>query len=180
VNKLKKTIINIILVVTALIVYYLQSNFFSWFNIAGIMPNLFVILALFIGLFSNQTMGTAYGVGIGLVLDLLLGNKIGIYAVTLGLIGFLAAIFDKNFSKDSRMTIMLMVLSSTVIFETISYLMKYILLSTNLEIINFIVILIIEVIYNLLLTIILYPLIQKFGYYIENEYKGNKILTRYF
>ena len=26
----------------------------------------------------------------------------------------------------------------------------------------------------------LYPLIQKFGYYIENTYTGNKILTRYF
>ena len=32
----------------------------------------------------------------------------------------------------------------------------------------------------LIITIILYPLIQKFGYAIEEEYKGNKILTRYF
>lgn len=179
-NELKKTIINLILIVIALLIYYLQSNFFSWFNIAGVMPNLFVVLTLFIGLFSNRTMGTAYGIGIGLVLDLLLGNQIGIYAVTLGMIGFLAAIFDKNFSKDSRMTIMFMVLGSTIIFEGFNYLLHYIFLGINVEIINFILILIMEVIYNLLLTIILYPLIQKFGYYIENEYKGNKILTRYF
>ena len=44
------------------------------------MPNLFVILVLFIGLFASRTMGTAYGVAIGVVLDFLLGNKIGIYA----------------------------------------------------------------------------------------------------
>ena len=50
----------------------------------------------------------------------------------------------------------------------------------NVEIFNFIRILLIEVIFNLILTIIIYPLIQKFGYIIENEYKGNKILTRYF
>ena len=37
-----------------------------------------------------------------------------------------------------------------------------------------------EVIYNMIITIILYSPIQKFGYYIENEYKGNKILTKYF
>lgn len=177
---MKKTIINIILIVTALIIYYLQSNFFSWFNIAGVMPNLFVILILFIGLFASGTMGTAYGVGVGVVLDFLLGKKVGLYAVTLGLIGFLAGIFDKNFSKDSRMTIMFMTMGATIIFEVLNYLLNYIFLSINVEIIDFIIILIIEVVYNILLTIIIYPIIQKFGYYIENEYKGNKILTRYF
>ena len=177
---MKKTVINIVLIITTFVIYYLQSNFFTWFNISGVMPNLFVILALFIGLFSNQIMGTAYGVGIGIILDLLIGNKIGINAISFGIIGFLSAIFDKNFSKDSRATIMFMVLGSTILFEIIKYLLNYIFLSTSIEIINFIIILVIEVIFNLILAIILYPLIQKFGYYIEDEYKGNKVLTRYF
>ena len=177
---MKKIVINIILVLTSIIIYYLQSNFFSWFNIAGIMPNLFVILVLFIGLFASRTLGTVYGVFIGIVLDFLLGSKVGICAVALGLIGFLAAVFDKNFSKDSRMTIMFMVSGATIIFEILNYFLNYVFLSTNIEIFNFIIILFIETIYNIIITIILYPLIQKFGYYIENEYKGNKILTRYF
>ena len=123
--------INIILVLTSIIIYYLQSNFFSWFNIAGIMPNLFVILVLFIGLFASRTMGTVYGVSIGIVLDFLLGSKVGICAVALGLIGFLAAVFDKNFSKDSRMTIMFMVSGATIIFEILNYFLNYVFLSTN-------------------------------------------------
>ena len=177
---MKKTIINITLIIATLIIYYMQSNFFQWFNIAGIMPNLFVILVLFIGLFASRTMGTVYGIAIGLLLDLIFKSKIGICAGTLGTIGFLAGVFDKNFSKDSRMTIMFMVMGSTIIFETANYIINYIVLSTNVEIINFIITLTIEVIFNLLLTIVLYPLIQKAGYYIENEYNGNKILTRYF
>lgn len=177
---MKKTIINIGLVVTVLLIYFLQSNFFSWFNIAGIRPNLFVIIVLFIGLFANRSMGTIYGILIGLYLDLVIGSKVGINAVVLGLIGLLAAVFDKNFSKDSRMTIMFMVLGATVIVESLVYFLNYVFLSINIEIINFIKILIVEIIYNLILTIIIYPLIQKFGYYIENEYKGNRILTRYF
>ena len=177
---MKKTLINIFLILTILIIYYLQANFFTWFNIAKVMPNVFIILVLFIGLFSTRTMGTCYGIGIGLLLDFLLGNRIGVNAATLGILGFLAGDFDKNFSKDSRMTIMLMVLCSTVLVESANYFINYILLSTNIEIISFIIILIIEIVYNLILTIILYPLIQKAGYYIENEYKGNKILTRYF
>ena len=179
-NQLKKLVINIVLILVALIIYYLQSNFFTWFNIAGVMPNLFVIFVLFVGLFASRTVGTIYGVAIGLFLDLLLGLQVGINAVTLGLIGFLAGVFDKNFSKDSRMTIMIMVLGSTFLAEALNYLLNYMFLSINVEIVNFIIILVIEIIYNLILTIILYPLMQKTGYYIENEYKGNKILTRYF
>lgn len=177
---MKKVIINIILILVAFIIYYLQSNFFTWFNIAGVMPNIFVIFVLFIGLFANRTVGTVYGIGIGIMLDLLLGTRVGIYAVGLGLIGFLAGAFDKNFSKDSRMTIMVMTLVATIIFEVLSYLLKYIFLSINVEPLQFTIILLIEIVFNLLLTIILYPAIQKFGYKIENEYKGNKILTRYF
>lgn len=177
---MKKFIINLLLVLTAFIIYFLQSNFFTWFNIAGIMPNVFVILVLFIGLFTNKTVGTVYGVIIGYILDLLFGTKIGIQAVSLGLVGFLAAIFDKNFSKDSRMTIMLMVLGATVVVEVLDYLLTYMFVGINVEIFNFVKILVIEVLFNIILTIIIYPLIQKFGYDIENEYKGNKILTRYF
>ena len=135
---------------------------------------------MFVGLFASRTVGTIYGVAIGLFLDLLIGLQVGINAVTLGIIGFLAGVFDKNFSKDSRMTIMIMVLGSTFLAEALNYLLNYMFLSINVEIVNFIIILVIEIIYNLILTIILYPLMQKTGYYIENEYKGNKILTRYF
>ena len=177
---MKKLTINIFLVITAFIIYLLQSNFFNWFTISRVIPNLFVIFILFVGLFSNRITGIVYGVVIGGILDLTIGTQIGINAVGLGVIGFLAATFDKNFSKDSRATIMFMVLGTTLIFEILVYILNYIVFSTNIEIVNFMKILSIEIIYNLIIVIILYPLIQKFGYSIENEYKGNKILTRYF
>ncbi len=177
---MKKTVINVCLSLTIILIYFLQANFFSWFTIAGIMPNLFVIAILFIGLFGTRTMGAIYGLVVGILLDLIIGTKVGIYSIGLGLIGFLAGVFDKNFSKDSRMTIMVMGVVATAAFEVLVFLLNYVFLATNIEIVNFVKILVIEVIYNLILTIILYPLIQKFGYYIENEYKGNKILTRYF
>ena len=166
---MKKFIMNIFIILAAFIIYFLQANFFNWFTISGIMPSLFVIFVLFIGLFSNRITGVVYGVVIGGILDLVIGTQIGINAVGLGIIGFLAATFDKNFSKDSRATIMFMVLGATFIYEIIVYILNYIVFSTNIEIINFVRILAIEIIYNLILVIILYPLIQKFGYAIENE-----------
>ena len=168
------------MVIIAYIIFFLQSNFFSWFNIAGIKPNLFIIYILFIGLFGNRVIGVTYGIIIGAVLDIIFNEKVGANLIGLSIIGIIATVFNKNFSKDSRITIMFMVFGSTVLFEVTSYFINYILFSINIELVSFIKILVIEVIYNILITIIIYPLIQKFGYYIENEYKENKILTRYF
>lgn len=52
--------------------------------------------------------------------------------------------------------------------------------SSNIEIFAFTKILVVEIIFNAILTIILYPIIQKAGMYLENNFKEPKILTRYF
>ncbi len=102
---MKKVIINLLLILSLLIIYFLQSNLFNWFTISGIMPNLFVIFVLFVGLFTNRITGIVYGVVLGLILDLVIGMQVGVNAIGYGIIGFLSATFDKNFSKDSRATI---------------------------------------------------------------------------
>ncbi len=177
---MKKVLINLALILIGFVIYFLQANFFSWFTIGGIRPNLFVIYILFIGLFGNQIMGIVYGAVWGIFLDLVYKTNVGINLAGLVLIGLIAILFNKNFSKDSRITIMFMVFGTTIIFEILTYFISYVLYSTNVEILSFLKILIVEVIYNILITIIIYPALQKFGYYIENTYKGNKILTRYF
>lgn len=177
---MKKVFINVILILIGFLIYFLQSNFFSWFTIAGVKPNLFIIYILFIGLFGSKSMGMIYAVILGIILDYLFELKVVTNLIGLVLIVFLGNIFDKNFSKDSRITMMFMVFGSTIIFEVVVNFIKYIMYSTNIELFQFIIILLIEIFYNILLTIIIYPLMQKFGYYIENEYKGNRILTKYF
>lgn len=177
---MKKLIINIILCITFIFIYLLQSNFFTWFKIAGVMPNLFVIFILFIGLYTNKYMGVTYGVILGLLIDLFISKKIGITAIMLGAIGIIGVMFDKNFSKENRITLILMVTISTIIYEIGSYILGYFIYDTYIQIWNFIKILIVECIYNMLITIILYPLIQIFGSKLEDVYKGDKILTRYF
>lgn len=177
---MKKAIINLILILVFLILYLLSINFFSWFKIAGVMPNLFVIYVLFIGLYSSKRTGALYGVILGILLDIFIGKRIGITAIMLGVVGIIGGEFDKNFSKESRITIMIMVAISTIIYEIGIYAINFITLHIEPEILSFIQILLIETIYNMLITIILYPLMQKLGYKIEEQYKGNKILTRYF
>lgn len=177
---MKKVIINIVLILIFIIIYLLQINVLNYVHIAGVKPNPFIIYILYIGLFMGRKMGLSYGIVFGIILDLLVGRKVGITAIMLGAIGLLAGVFEKNFSKDSRITIILMVIGSTIIYEIGIYFLSYMLIGTTLEIISFCKILIAEIVYNALLTIIVYPLIQKSGYNVEEVFKGNKILTRYF
>lgn len=177
---MKKVLINIAIIVVFLIIYFLQANFFTWFKIAGIMPNLFIILILFIGLFTKRSLVIIYGIVFGILIDIFIGKSIGITSIMLSIVGIVALIFDKNFSKDSRIAIMIIVALSTIIYELGTYILNHILIKTGFEILPFIQILAIEVIYNVILTIIIYPLIQLVGYDIEEEFKGNKILTKYF
>lgn len=177
---MKKLLINVLLCITFIIIYLLHSNLFSWFKIAGIMPNLFVIFILFIGLYSNKITSITYGIITGLLLDLFIGKKVGITAIMLGGVAILGLIFDRNFSKENRFTLIIMVIVSTFIFEVGSYFLSYFIYENYIQILTFIQMLLIECVYNALLTIILYPLIQVSGSKIEEEYKGNKILTMYF
>ena len=124
---MKKTIITLIIIIIFLIIYFLQANLFSWFNLAGIKPNLFVILILIIGLFSGESRGIIFGIIFGISLDFFTGKSIGISGIMLGLIGFLGGYLDKNFSKDSRLTMIIMIIISTCFYEIGSYLFNHFL-----------------------------------------------------
>ena len=177
---MKKALVIIGLFITFLIIYFLQSNFFGWFNIAGVKPNLFIILVLFISLFAGIKVGISYSLFFGLFLDVVLGRTLGNYIIMLTLVATLGWIFDKNFSKDSKFTIMIMVIVCTLTFELGCYVLNIITLNINIEVLQFIRIIAIEILFNALLTIILYPIMKKIGYKIEDIFKQQNILTRYF
>lgn len=177
---MKKFLIIVSLILTFFLIYFLQINIFNNLTIAGIKPNLFVIFVLFVGLFANSTLGIAMGIFVGLVLDFLYGKSIGISAVMYCIIGYLGTYFDKNFSKENKLTIIFMVAGATLIFELGTYFLNSIILNFDREFYYFTKIVLIEIVYNVLLSIILYPLIQKAGYTIDRNFKRNNILTRYF
>ena len=177
---MKKILIHIALIITFITIYLLQSIFFSEFTIAGIMPNIFIILMLYIGLYMGRTMGIIYGIIFGVFIDIWIGKTLGLTSVALATIGVISGALDKTFSKDSRLIVLVMGIICTIIYEVFLYLMQYMAWGINVQTLEFIKILLIEVIYNVIIIIILYPLMKYTGYEIENEIKGDKILTRYF
>jgi len=104
----------------------------------------------------------------------------GINGIMLGLAGFMGGRFDKSFSKDSRITVMLIVMGVTFICELVSYILRIVLLGMPISVWKFLEISVIEVIFNTMIVIIIYPLLQKSGNLIERIFKENRALTRYF
>ena len=97
-GQLKKIGIIISIIIIYFLIYFLQANFFSWFTINGVQPNLFVLLALFIGIFMGRKVGSILGIILGLYTDFLFSNTIGISAILFGIIGLCGDYLDKKFS----------------------------------------------------------------------------------
>lgn len=178
---MKRALVITALFIVFLILYFLQANFFSWYNIAGIKPNIFIIFTLFIGLYLGRTVGFSMGIILGFLLDLFVAKRIGINAIMLSIAGFTGGVLDKSFSKESRITFMMMTFLVTVLCEIINYTLQIILLNSEPIFVGIMKIILIEAIYNTILVVILYPLIQKAGPKTEEVFNEKKrTLMRYY
>jgi len=170
----------LILLLLFLIIYFLQFNFFTWFNIRGIMPNLFVVFTLFVGIFIGQRIGIAVGLFVGIVIDVIIGKQVGFTGIALGIVGYVGELLDKNFDKNNLLTLLAMVAIVTFGYELVN--MFYIIVRNglNFNIFIFLVMIVVEVLFNVLLVMIFYPLIKKIGHYFEEVFKVKRVLTRYY
>lgn len=78
------------------------------------------------------------------------------------------------------MTLIVMSAISTLVCEIISYIFQIILFKLSFELGAFIKIILIEIIFNSMIIIIIYPIIEKTGMLLERVFKEDKILTRYY
>ena len=170
-------IVSIILVFVSLFIYFLQACVFSNITIAGVMPNLFVIFILVIGLFGNNTLSLIFSIICGIWIDSIYVEVIGITSAMLCLIGFMATWFDSLWSKDEKISIVIMVIIATFIFEFGCYFLRSIIFDFEMELWPFFKILAIEELYNILLTIIFFGVIKKVGYSMERKLKRNNMYT---
>ena len=177
---MRKSSMAICFILIFIIIYLLQANFFAWFNLAGVKPNLFIILVLTIGLFAGKTLGITFGILFGFILDLLMGKSVGVSTTMLGITGFVGGHLGKNFSKDSRITMITIIAVTTFFFEIGTIILNIFINQTVLTFWYLIKTVLIETIYNSIITIIIYPLIIKIGNIIETTFKNKTMLTGYF
>ncbi len=81
------------LILTTLFLVALQTTIVSFTSIANIVPDVMLIWIVYLAITQGQIPATSYGFGIGLLLDLMSGQFLGLSALSKTIAGFLAGYF---------------------------------------------------------------------------------------
>ncbi len=79
-----------------LLLIILQTTLVQYLSLEGVTPDLLVILVVYIALQEGQLRGTLWGFGIGLLLDILSVNFLGLSALSKTICGFLGGYFHNE------------------------------------------------------------------------------------
>ncbi|GIP31365.1 rod shape-determining protein MreD [Paenibacillus sp. J2TS4] len=93
----------------------------SWQLQVVVTPHLTLVAIMFIGIYLNKRLGLAYGLGFGLLHDIVYyGPMIGTYCMTMGVIGYLSGYIPFR-SQANIMTSLFLVVSGNLLFEWMIY-----------------------------------------------------------
>lgn len=159
------------IVVAAFIIicFILQCSVFSSLAFAGIIPNLLIILTSSFGFMRGEKEGLVIGFFCGLLNDIFFGGFLGFYALLMMYIGYLNGKFCKIFyPEDIKLPLVLIVISD-LSYGIICYVLTFMLRSRFQFAYYFTHIILPEVLYTILITLLLYPLILKVNERLERR-----------
>ena len=159
-----------------LITFILQSTVFQSLAIASIAPNLLLILTVSFGFIRGKKEGLFVGFFCGLLIDIFFGNLIGFYALIYMYIGFFNGFLYKVFYDEDVKVPMVLVAISDLAYGVSVYVLQF-MLRGRLGIFNYLRHIIIpEMVYTVLITVILYRLLYKLNHWImESEWEGPRL-----
>ena len=174
--KFKRVAVTVLIVLAA---YLLQCTLFNHLELAGIKPNLILIVTASFGFMRGQkegninqylsdTIGSFFA---GLITDIQFGTILGFYALLYLVIGFVNGLFEQlYFDEDIKLPLFLISVSE-FLYGIIIYLLMFMLRSDF----NFLYylnrIIVPELIYTIVITLGLYPLILFINHKLEAEEK---------
>lgn len=149
----------LIVTIFILICFVLQCSVFSAFSLAGIVPNLMIILTSAFGFMRGEKEGIVIGFFCGLLSDVFFGDILGFYALILMYIGFLNGKFSRIFyPEDIKLPIALISISD-LSYGIICYVMLFLLRGRLDFTYYFMKIILPEAIYTIIVTLFIYPVV---------------------
>lgn len=147
------------MVIAAFFLFLLQSCVFPHFSLGGIVPNLILLITSIFGFMHGERAGIITGFCLGLIFDIFYGDYIGLHALILTYIGFLnGKFFGIYYPEDIKLPIALTV-TSNFTYGIINYIFTF-LLRGRLNFGYYLVHIILpELLYTLIATIVIYPIV---------------------
>jgi len=160
---MKRIIINILLI---LLFFVLQTSVFPMISLAGIIPNTLIILVSCVGFMQGDRAGMFVGFACGFLLDISSFNIFGFNTLIYMFIGYLNGMFHNFFYlKDLKIPV-IMITSSDLAYCILTYFFLFVLRSRFDIGFYFVNIILPEVVFTLLISVILYPLLWVIEAYI--------------
>lgn len=139
--------------------FILQSTVFRTLSFAGIVPNLLVVLTSAYGFMRGENAGMVVGFFCGLLIDIFFGDILGFYSLILMYIGYLNGKFNMIFyPEDLKLPLGLIVISD-VSYGMVCYVLLFLLKGKFDFIFYFINIILPELVYTMVITCLLYPIL---------------------
>ena len=144
-----------------LVSFILQCSVFSHIAFAGIIPNMMIVLTASFGFMRGEKEGLVIGFFCGLLNDVFFGSFLGFYALVLMYIGFLNGKFSRIFYPEDIKLPIALIITSDLSYGTICYILLFMLRGKFQFSYYFSHVILPEVLYTILVTLFLYPLILK-------------------
>lgn len=141
----------------------LQMCFLNCIPLAGVIANAGIVLVTGLGLVTGSFIGGITGCVYGIIIDVSFGRNIGLYTALYTLVGFVSGYLNKSFSKGNKISMIMLMLICTSIFEVLTYLFNILFNGFDLNIKVLITKLVFESIYNTILTILFFKPIMFYG-----------------
>lgn len=161
----------LIVAITIILCFFLQSTLFKALAIAFISPNLLIIVTASFGFMRGKKEGLLIGFFCGFLLDLFCGGTIGFYAMIYMYLGYLNGMFHKIFFPEDIKLPMILIMASDFACNLLIYFFQFLLRGRFAFAYYLVHIIIPEFVYTILVTVFLYFLLLTMNRKLEREEK---------
>lgn len=154
--KTKRLLISICLII---ICFLLQTTVFQSLNFGGIVPNLLMILTASFGFMRGKRTGLLFGFFCGLLADIFFADVLGLNAMIYMYIGYTNGKFNRIFYPEDIKLPLLLILVSDLSYGLLYYITLFLMRGRFHFVYYFRHIILPEMVYTILITLLLYPLI---------------------
>lgn len=139
--------------------FVLQSTVFKVISFGNISPNLLIVLTAAFGFMRGRKSGLWVGFFSGFLIDVFFGEVLGFYALIYMYIGYGNGVFQSIFYKEDVKLPIALITGSDLVYCMLNYLLLFLLRSRFHFDYYLLHIIIPEIVYTIVITIALYPLI---------------------
>ncbi len=165
---MKRFTVSVLLII---ICFLLQTTVFQWIDFGGIVPNLMIILTASFGFMRGERTGLLFGFFCGLLVDIFFANVLGLNAMIYMYIGYTNGKFNRVFYPEDIKLPLFLILLSDFSYGFIYYFVLFLMRGRFQIVYYFIHIILPEMVYTILITLLLYPLILWLNKKIEDSEK---------